>query len=290
MRPTLLMSDLGDDQNSTEGDRHYRVAWKINPHMAPGTTDLGLARGQHRGLAQALVDAGADIVEAPFVTGAYDSVFMKDAALLHAGEAQCTALIARFRHAERAPESIDRATFLAAWGAKVVHAEVHLEGGDVALTDQCVYLGYGFRSERCAAPLLRAHFARPVVALRLIDPRLYHLDMALCLLPDRTALVCREAFTAHSLRALERSVGIREVVAVSLEDALSMCLNVVTVGDTVVGGHTSPRVASILSQRKLRQHIVPLDQFHRAGGGAACLVARVYGPASEQREQRTRAA
>jgi N-dimethylarginine dimethylaminohydrolase len=191
--------------------------------------------------------------------------------------------MARFRHGVRVPESTDRAAFLAARGAEVVHAESYLEGGDVTVTNDCVYLGYGFRSERRSAELLGAHFERTVVALRLVDPRLYHLDMALTVLPDGTALVCREALAAESLRALERSPGVREVVGVSVEDALSMCLNVVPVGDTLVGGNVSRRVSAIIAARGFRQDLVPLDQFHRAGGGAACLVSAVHAPRDEQR-------
>jgi len=278
------MSNLGGDEGiPPRDDSHYRIAWAINPHMVPGSTDLDLARQQHRALARALTQAGAHLIEAPFVRGAYDSVFTKDAALLHARGQRCAALIARFRHVERAPESRDRAAFLAARGAEIVHAESYLEGGDVAVTNNSVYLGYGFRSDCRSAQLLSAHFERPVVTLRLVDARLYHLDVAFVVLPDGTALVCREAFTAESLRALDRSPGIREVVGVSVEDALTMCLNLVPVGDTLVGGNVSRRVSAVIAARGFRQHIVPLDQFHRAGGGAACLVSAVHAPRTQQR-------
>lgn len=277
------MSSLGADGVLGRDDTHYRIAWAINPHMVPGSTDLPTARRQHRQLARALTTAGAHLIEAPFVRGAYDSVFTKDAALLQAREQRCSALIARFRHPERAPESSDRAAFLAARGAEIVHADTYLEGGDVAVANSCVFLGYGFRSERGSAELLGAHFERPVVALRLVDPRLYHLDMAFVVLPDGTALVCREALAAESLRALERSPGIREVAGVSVEDALSMCLNLIAVGDTLVGGNHSRRVSAIIAARGFRQDIVPLDQFHRAGGGAACLVSEVHAARQQQR-------
>ena len=49
-----------------------------------------------------------------------------------------------------------------------------------------VLAGYGFRTETAAHAEAQEVLGRPVLSLRLVDPRLYHLDMALGVLDDET--------------------------------------------------------------------------------------------------------
>ena len=44
--------------------------------------------------------------------------------------------------------------------------------------------GYGFRTEAAAHAEAQEVLGRPVVSLRLVDPRFYHLDVALAALDD----------------------------------------------------------------------------------------------------------
>jgi hypothetical protein len=60
------------------------------------------------------------------------------------------------------------------------------------------------------------------------------------------------------------------------EHALAFGLNMLAIGDTIVCGARVPRIQSILTARGYHYRIVPLDQFHLAGGSAACLVAVVH--------------
>ncbi len=115
-----------------------------------------------------------------------------------------------------------------------------------------------------------------MTTLELCDPSLFHLDMALGLLPDGTALVCESALTEPSLRVLERAPGIREVVTVPRADALAFGLNWLAIGDTIVVGARIPRIESIVTSRGYRYVCAPLEQFHLAGGSASCLAAIVH--------------
>ena len=260
---------------------HYRIAWSINPHMRVGAASPMRARAQLGRFAHELRVAGARLIEVPFVHGAYDSVFAKDSALLTVRNGERRALLAHPRCHQRRVEQRARRQMLAAQGFAVADAPgPFFEGGDVVVAPGVreLFLGHGFRSERRAARALERHAECPVRPLRLRHPLLYHLDMALALLSDGTALVCREAFDAASLASLEASAAIRRLVCVPLAEALSFALNLVEIGDRVLADGDSPTVATALeaSGRSLRR--VDLSEFRLAGGSAACLCAIVHQP------------
>jgi N-dimethylarginine dimethylaminohydrolase len=244
--------------------------------MVIGGVDPRRAVLQHAGLIRTVRALGAEVETVPFVHGAFDSVFAKDNAIYTAANGLTHALFARPRHPERQAEQPIRAADLARAGMVVDTRGVDFEGGDVIVVPgRCVILGYGFRSTRDAALELERYLKLPVLPLELVDPALYHLDTALALLRDGTTLICDDAFTPASRRAL-RAMDLGEVHAVARDEALRFALNIVEIADAVVTGTQSRVVNEILSACGKRVAYTPLDEFHRAGGSAACLLAPVY--------------
>lgn len=258
----------------------YRVAWAINPHMRVGAACPDRARSQHARFVATLKELGAVVEELPFVHGAFDSVFTKDCAIVvERPDGGCDALVARPRFAERLIEQEARAFALTQRGVRVMGAaRAPLEGGDVVVCPgaRAVFLGHGFRSEIAAGEDLALHLGVDVTMIELRDPRLYHLDMALAVLDDGTALVCPDAVTKRSLAAIEAHPAVRDVVRIPLEEALSFGANLVQVGASIVMAGDAPTAKRALAQRGYRVHRVPLGEFHLAGGSAACLTARVH--------------
>src|SRR5579863_9152124 len=86
---------------------HYRVGYEINPWMAPKVWSAdphrlaGAARGAWAALKGALEAAGAQVRVAQGEPGLPDMVFAANAAVVLDGKA----LVARFRHPERAGEA-----------------------------------------------------------------------------------------------------------------------------------------------------------------------------------------
>jgi N-dimethylarginine dimethylaminohydrolase len=278
-RPALAISAVICTDHDF-GDRcRYQVAWAINPHMAIGAVDFARAAAEHAAFVSVLEANGARLLRLPFVHGAFDSVFVKDAALLLARRGCHRALLARFRHLERRQERIARARDLARQGYEVVDDDgPPWEGGDIVMlpSGDGLFLGHGFRSHCGAAGWLERNAGVPVWPLELSDPRLYHLDMVLAILPDGTALVCPSALTPQSLRTLEQVRGVRRLIRVSRESALGFALNLVAIGDTIILGSHDAQVESLVEALGYRCSVVPLRQFHLAGGSAACLVAAVH--------------
>ncbi|HEX7667002.1 MAG TPA: hypothetical protein VF407_20875 [Polyangiaceae bacterium] len=115
-----------------------------------------------------------------------------------------------------------------------------------------------------------------VTPLELVDARLYHLDTALTVLEDGTALVCKEAFTRESLGRLRRASAITRIIDVPLAEATGFAVNAVQVGEHVVLGGSGPITERALRERGFTVHVPALDQFRLAGGSAACLVSRIH--------------
>lgn len=278
--PVLAVSKLACTDHDVEHACRYQVAWSINPHMSIGAVEYHAAAAQHGAFLAALAAEGANLIELPFVHGAYDSVFAKDSALLIERCGTRRALLARMRHPERQREQQARRDCYARHGFEVVYepGAPSWEGGDAMVQPSgCgMFLGYGPRSHRAAAAWLERHAGMAVTPLELSDPYLYHLDMALAVLLDGTAIVCETALTDEAMTALERARGIREIVTVPREDALAFGLNLVPVGTTLISGACVPRIAAIVGARGYRYRVAPLDQFHLAGGSAGCLIARLH--------------
>jgi N-dimethylarginine dimethylaminohydrolase len=279
-QPVLAISSLQCEHHPITSDCRYQVAWSINPHMAVGAVDFMQATSEHAGLGAALEAAGAKLLRLPFIHGAYDSVFTKDQALLLSRPGRLQALLARFRHSERRRERIERARYYEGRGFDVVDRDrgPAWEGGDIVMlpSRRGLFLGHGFRSHYAAISWLERHAGIPVWPLELRDPRLYHLDMALTILPNGTALVCATALAPHSLRVLEQVRGIEQLIFVPDTSALGFALNLVALGDVVILGAHDHRIEALLRVLGYRSVFVPLRQFHLAGGSAACLVAAVH--------------
>lgn len=283
--PTHLVSRV----TSPCGDG-YRVAWRINPHMQPGATRIDIARAQHRALRAALWQAGAQVLELPFVPGCYDCVFVKDAAVLARREGKLRALLARPRHPERCAEIASRRRALEQHGFAITAARHRLEGGDVVLAGETLLLGYGFRTDANAVDDL-AHFAgRPVLPLRLVDPHFYHLDTAVAWLDSGVLLVAERALPPDDERKLGDVPGVAQVIRVPREEALELGLNVVQIGRQVVIARGAARAAARLQALGYEPVRVPLDQYRLAGGGAACLTASVHDLEPEAASQGGRSA
>lgn len=249
--------------------------------MQIGAVDSRRAIAQHTALVRTVRACGAHVTSVPFVHGAFDSVFAKDNALYARRAGHTAALLAEPRHEVRQIEQLARARDLAHSGIAVRPAVAAFEGGDVVVPahGRHVLLGHGFRSDAAAARALEDFLDTQVIALELIDPALYHLDTALGALADGTILYCEDAFAPAARAALAALAG-RDLIPVSRGEAMRFALNFVEIGDTIVTGTDSAEVRAILEARGRRVLYTPLDEFHRAGGSAACLLGPVHDSAA----------
>jgi N-dimethylarginine dimethylaminohydrolase len=251
--------------------------------MRVGAADPELACHEHVRFVRALRACGAEVLQLPFLHGAFDSVFVKDAALVveDGVGVRPRVLPATAATVQRAGEAAARVRQLAHAGAAIAQPlDTPLEGGDIALAPhrRLALMGHGVRTSAASARGLAAFLGGgyEVVPLRLVCGDLFHLDTALTVLADDTLVVCKAAFDRASLAALER-LDFARVVAIPFAEARTFAVNVIELADgTIVTGTSSPLIDRVWRGELGRDVIVvPLEQFQLAGGSAACLAAKV---------------
>jgi N-dimethylarginine dimethylaminohydrolase len=224
---------------------HFAVEYAINPWMDPTQpVDAVLARRQWEELRETLTGLGHTIDTLPPVAGLPDMVFAANGAFTVDG----IAYGARFRFPQRTAEAAAHRHYYEADPAtwKFVAPQQTNEGeGDFAYVPRAhgglVLAGYGFRTEPAAHAEVQDVLGRPVVSLRLVDPRLYHLDTALA----------------------------------AIDDAMSFGLNLVSDGRHVVLPAEAVGLAAKLTDAGYVVVPVELGEFKKGGGSVKCCIAEL---------------
>ena len=246
---------------------YFAVSYAINPWMRPDSpVDPGLAMRQWAALRATHESLGHSVSTIEPVAGLPDMVFAANGATVIDG----TVLGVRFRHAERDGEAAAyRSWFLIHGYSRVYEPAFVNEGeGDVLVAGDTVFAGYGFRSDLAAADELTAVFGRRVVSLRLVDPRFYHLDTALCVLDASTAMYYPAAFDDAGRASLASAFD--ELIEAKDEDAEVLGLNAVSDGLHVVLARQATGLAKSLFSRGFMPVPVDMSELLKAGGGAKC--------------------
>ena len=167
----------------------FDVTYAINPWMDPRVpVDGERAYAQWSALVAAYERAGhrVDVLEP--VPGLPDLVFAANGATVVDGRT----LVARFATPQRAAEAVVHRDWHARHGVLyggrglADPVAVNEAEGDFAVLSSVVLAGHGFRTTLAAHAELAALTGREVLSLELVDPRCYHLDVALAVLDADT--------------------------------------------------------------------------------------------------------
>jgi N-dimethylarginine dimethylaminohydrolase len=246
---------------------HFAVSYAINPWMDPARpVDAERAVAQWEALHETYVRLGHEVQLIEPAAGLPDMVFAANGATVIDGKV----LGARFLHAERAAEGAAYLDWFRRNGYQVVRVpEAVNEGeGDILKAGPVVIAGYGFRTQTAAHAEVSELFGRPVLTVRLIDPRYYHLDTALCVLDDSTAAYYPAAFDDAGRAALASRFD--ELIEAKDEDAEVLGLNAVSDGYHVVLPAQATALAAQLAARGFEPVPVDMSEFSKAGGGPKC--------------------
>jgi N-dimethylarginine dimethylaminohydrolase len=258
---------------------HFAVEYVINPWMdATSPVDAELAVKQWERLRETLVELGHRVhVLAPQV-GLPDMVYAANGAF----SVDATVYGARFRYPQRHAEAAAHQAFYLGAGEPgragwrfVAPTQTNEGEGDFAYLPGpgLILAGYGFRTEPAAHAEAQEVLGRPVVSLRLVDPRFYHLDTALAVLDDRTIAYYPGAFSTSS-QAVLRQLFPGALLATE-QDALAFGLNLVSDGRHVVLGSEASALAARLAAAGYLPRPVELTELKKGGGGVKCCVAEL---------------
>ncbi len=256
---------------------HFGVDYVINPWMENhiGRADGARARIQWENLRRKLAETTDVVLVAP-QSGLPDMVFTANAGLAIGR----TVVLAQF-HAKqrREEEGLFRRWFeqqgfhIAPWPR-----DVDFEGAGDALMDlerNLIWCGYGWRSSARAPALLQEIFQQEAVALKLQDPRFYHLDTCFCPLADGTVIYYPAAFDPPSLAAIRARVHPDKRIEIDERDAQSFACNAVLSGGKVFLNDCSIALQARLTAAGLEPVVTPLSEFLKAGGAAKCLTLQI---------------
>jgi len=247
--------------------RHFAVSYAINPWMRPDQpVDAARAMTQWEELRRTFVRLGHRVRVIDPVPGLPDMVFAANGATVIGGRV----LGSRFLHAERAAEATAYLDWFRRNGYRTVRVPLSVnEGeGDLAYAGRVVLAGYGFRTEQSARDEVEDVFGLPVLSLRLVDPRYYHLDTALCVLDADTAMYYPAAFDDAGRAALASQFA--GLIEAKDEDAEVLGLNAISDGRHVVLPAQARGLAAQVAARGFEPVPVDLSEFSKAGGGPKC--------------------
>jgi len=246
---------------------HFAVEYAINPWMNPQQpVDVALAMRQWRRLGETYARLGHTVHTIKPEPGLPDMVFAANGATVIGGKV----LGAKFKHQERAPEAAAYLNWFRARGyGEIRESAVVNEGeGDIVFAGSVVLLGYGFRSEEAVREELTDLFGLPVLSLRLVDPRFYHLDTAVVVLDRDTAAYYPAAFDDTARAAL--AAHFPELIEVKDEDAEVLGLNAISDGRNVVLPEQAVGMHTQLAAAGFNPVGVDLSELLKAGGGPKC--------------------
>jgi N-dimethylarginine dimethylaminohydrolase len=246
---------------------YFTVEYAINPWMNPDVpSDTALATAQWQRLRQAFVRLGHTVRAIDPRPGLPDMVFAANGATVIGGKV----LGARFRYPQRAAEARAYLDWFSRGGYPTVAAprRVNEGEGDIVFAGRAILLGHGFRSDPAVAGELEALFGLPVLSVRLVDPRFYHLDTALCVLDADTAAYYPAAFDDAGIAVLTSHFA--ELIEAKDEDAEVLGLNAVSDGRHVVLPEQAAGLAAQLAVHGFEPVGVDMSEFLKSGGGPKC--------------------
>ncbi|KAA2264945.1 amidinotransferase [Solihabitans fulvus] len=257
---------------------YFTVEYSINPWMDPSkpvSTELAVAQWTELKETYERLGHKVELIDAQ--PGLPDMVFAANSGTVIDGRV----LGSRFRAPQRAAEADHfRRWFLEhSYRAVVMPTRTNEAEGDFTWTGQLLLAGTGFRTDPAAHAEAQEVLGVPVVSLQLVDPRFYHLDVALFVLDDQAERpqVCYypEAFSAGSQRVLRRLFP--DAVLATATDAECLGLNAVSDGRNVVLPVEATALADRLAERGFEPVFVDISELRKSGGGPKCCTMELRG-------------
>lgn len=250
----------------------FAVDYAINPWMdTTNPVDGGVALAQWQGLQDIYRQLGHTVDLVDPLPGLPDMVYAANGGLILDG----TAAVARFKYAQRQPESAAYAEWLRANGYQPRHTRHVNEGqGDLLPVGEMILAGTGFRTDPRAHGEIAEIFERRVISLELVDPRFYHLDTALTVLDDTTIAYYPPAFSYVSRAHLETLFP--DAIVVDSADAYAFGLNAVSDGRHVVHPVAAVGFAEQLTVAGFEPVGIDLSELLKGGGSVKCCTLEVY--------------
>lgn len=248
---------------------YFQIKYWINPWMNGIKVNRPRAFKQWQGLKTLCQNqAGLRVETLKPVPDLPDFAFTADQGLV----VNNVFLKSSFRFPQRRKEARFAASYFKQKGIPVLElpSRAFFEGrGDSLFYQDKLLAGFGFRSNQQAHQLISQSLSIEVVSLKLVDPRFYHLDTALCILGSQNALYFPQAFSLQSRARLQRLIP--NLIPVSKQDAKDFACNSLVFNHKIIMGLGSLKTKAKLKSLGYQIFETDLSEFKKSGGGAHCL-------------------
>jgi len=257
---------------------YFDVRYSINPWMDPSrAVDRSRAASQWSTLVESYRALGHRVDLLDPVPGLPDMVYAANGATVLDGRV----LQARFANPQREPEAAAHAAWhlrngiLYGGGDVQRPIAINEAEGDFAILDRSILAGHGFRTSTAAHAELATLTGREVISLELIDPRFYHLDVALTVLDDsRDHLAYYPmAFSEPSRRLLAERFP--DAIIAEEADACAFGLNCVSDGFNVFIPSGAEQLRTAIAAAGYRPISIDLSELIKGGGSIKCCTQEI---------------
>lgn len=234
---------------------HYAKE-NINPRKAVAQFDSFLRVLQGEGVEVELLSPVAQLPE---------QVFTRDIGFV-IGEC---AFLSNMYHPIRQQETWEVEKFWEERGLTFQRLQSHIEGGDLFVDEETIWLGVGGRTLREAAKELQSRLPEHEVVPIEMRAEYLHLDCVFNVVAPDIALVYREAIPPMLLDRLKRRY---ELVAVTEHEQFCMGTNMLSLGDgKVVSQPQNQRINESLLRLGLDVLEVDISEIIKSGGAFRCM-------------------
>lgn len=234
---------------------HYAKE-NINPRKAVAQFDSFLRVLQGEGVEVELLSPVAQLPE---------QVFTRDIGFV-IGEC---AFLSNMYHPIRQQETWEAEKFWEERGLTFQRLQSHIEGGDLFVDEETIWLGVGGRTLREAAKELQSRLPEHEVVPIEMRAEYLHLDCVFNVVAPDIALVYREAIPPMLLDRLKRRY---ELVAVTEHEQFCMGTNMLSLGDgKVVSQPQNQRINESLLRLGLDVLEVDISEIIKSGGAFRCM-------------------
>jgi len=234
------------------GDTYPKALTRINP---PPPIDMGLACEQHRAYVAALQACGLEVIDLPPDPERPDAVFVQDPVLVIDG----CAIVCRPATESRQGEADALVAVLRqALPIVALREPATLDGGDVLITEDKLFVGLSTRSNQAACEQLARLTGRAVEGVPLPDGLLHLLSGCTYLGRNRLLVV---SSLAPAFPRFEHLL---------VPDEEAAAANVLIIGRQAIVPEGYPRTAERVERCGFAVHLVPSSEFEKRDGGVTC--------------------
>jgi dimethylargininase len=241
-------------------------------HLERVSIDYERAREQHDEYRALLASLGCDVISLPADAAHPDCVFIEDTAIVLDELAVITRPGASSRRGE-----VDVVALELAKHRRLVRIEAPatLDGGDVLVLGDRIYVGMSSRSNETALAQLRALTGREVIGVDVHGA--LHLKTAITRVSHDALLVNPQWIDVAPFAKWK---------LIDIDPTEPFAANAVWLGERVIHAVAFPQTRARIEAHGIEVHVVHADELAKAEGGVTCcslLVSRVHSPSPTSR-------